>query len=262
MRIMTHSRRLDQRPISGARHFLALLMGLLLAAQGQGPGCTPPPANNAPADQYQELRAAMVKEQIEARGITDPAVLAAMNQVPRHEFVPADVRPLAYTDQPLPIGHGQTISQPYIVAFMTQALELKPGDKVLEIGTGSGYQAAVLAEITPQVYSIEIICELSEKARHTLDRLGYTKVITKCGDGYQGWPEHAPFNAVIVTAAPDHVPKPLLDQLAMGGRMVIPVGDQYQELMRFTRTRDGIKKETLLPVRFVPMTGEAQKPRK
>ncbi len=261
MKMTLHSRCREQRRISGARLPLALAAGLLLAAQGQGPGCTPP-ANNAGADRYQELRAAMVKDQIAARGITDPAVLAAMNQIPRHEFVPADVRALAYTDQPLPIGHGQTISQPYIVAFMTQALELKPGDKVLEIGTGSGYQAAVLAGIAAQVYSIEIICPLSERARETLYRLGYTRVTTKCGDGYQGWPQYAPFNAVIVTAAPDHVPQPLLDQLAMGGRMVIPVGDQYQELMRFTRARDGLKKETLLPVRFVPMTGEAQKPGK
>ncbi|HUT55998.1 MAG TPA: protein-L-isoaspartate(D-aspartate) O-methyltransferase [bacterium] len=233
---------------------------LLLAAHAAGPACTPPSADNAGPDSYQQRRAAMVTEQIAARGITDPAVLAAMNKVPRHEFVPADMKPLAYTDQPLPIGNGQTISQPYIVAFMTQALELKPGDKVLEIGTGSGYQAAVLAETAGQVYSIEIIRELSERARETLDRLGYARVITRCGDGYKGWPEHAPFDAVIVTAAPDHVPQPLVDQLAVGGRMVIPVGDHYQELLRITKTRDGIKKEKLLPVRFVPMTGEAQKP--
>jgi protein-L-isoaspartate(D-aspartate) O-methyltransferase len=245
--------------LPGPGFLLAVLAGLLLAAHGEGPACSPPSPNNAGADSYKELRAAMVKEQIEARGINDPAVLAAMNKVPRHEFVPAEERPLAYSDRPLPIGAGQTISQPYIVAFMTQALELKPGDKVLEIGTGSGYQAAVLAEITAQVYSIEIICELSDRAGKTLTRLGYTSVKTRCGDGYRGWPEHAPFDAVIVTAAPDHVPQPLLTQLAVGGRMVIPVGQYYQELMRFTRTGDGIEKETLLPVRFVPMTGEAEK---
>jgi protein-L-isoaspartate(D-aspartate) O-methyltransferase len=200
----------------------------------------------------------MVKRQIEARGVKDPLVLKAMRKVPRHEFVPDRQKSQAYADHPLSIGLDQTISQPYIVAFMTEALMIKPGDKVLEIGTGSGYQAAVLGEITKNVYSIEILCDLEKRARRDLDRLGYKHVITKCGDGYQGWTEHAPFDAVIVTAAPDHVPRPLIDQLKIGGRLVIPVGSWFQELIRITRTRDGKKEERLLGVRFVPMTGEAQ----
>jgi protein-L-isoaspartate(D-aspartate) O-methyltransferase len=210
-------------------------------------------------DSFARLRDAMVRKQIEGRGVKDPATLSAMGAVPRHEFVPTRIQHAAYEDYPLPIGLDQTISQPYIVAFMTEALMLKPGDRVLEIGTGSGYQAAVLAEIVDDVFSIEILCELEERARKDLDRLGYGAVKTKCGDGYQGWPEHAPFDAVIVTAAPDHVPQPLIDQLEVGGRMVIPVGSQYQELVRFTRTDAGVKRERLLGVRFVPMTGAAEK---
>jgi protein-L-isoaspartate(D-aspartate) O-methyltransferase len=215
---------------------------------------------SAAADQFQAQRERMVREQIAARGIKDPAVLAAMGKVLRHEFVPDSIKKMAYSDQALPIGLDQTISQPYVVAFMSEALQLKRGDRVLEIGTGSGYQAAVLAELTDQdkVYSIEIICELAERARKTLDRLEYKQVVTKCGDGYRGWPEHAPFDAIIVTAAPDHVPQPLLDQLKPGGRLVIPVGKFFQELKRFTRTETGFKEESLLPVMFVPMTGEAQ----
>lgn len=248
--------------------YLALFIGFYLwmfclAAAG---GCrrekTAAPGSGGEAAQeekYARQRERMVKEQIEARGVKDPAVLRAMRKVPRHEFVPAEYRDRAYADHPLPIGRGQTISQPYIVAYMTEALELKPGDRVLEIGTGSGYQAAVLAEITDEVYSVEIICPLLEQARLTLDRLGYRNVATRCADGYQGWPEHAPFNAIIVTAAPDHVPRPLVDQLAMAGRLVIPVGDYDQELIRLRKTPEGIKEERLLPVRFVPMTGEAEK---
>jgi protein-L-isoaspartate(D-aspartate) O-methyltransferase len=201
----------------------------------------------------------MVRRQIEARGVRDPATLSAMGAVPRHEFVPKRIQRSAYEDYPLPIGLDQTISQPYIVAFMTEALMLEPGDRVLEIGTGSGYQAAVLAEITDEVFSIEILCELEERARRDLDRLGYTSVKTKCGDGYRGWPEHAPFDAVIVTAAPDHVPHFLVEQLKVGGRLVIPVGSQYQELIRLTKTNDGVERERLIGVRFVPMTGEAEK---
>lgn len=211
------------------------------------------------AESFTALREAMVNRQIASRGIEAPATLSAMSTVPRHEFVPRQVRHAAYGDSPLPIGLGQTISQPYIVAFMTEALMLAPGDKVLEVGTGSGYQAAVLAEIADEVFSIEILCELEERARRDLDRLGYTTVKTKCGDGYQGWPEHAPFDAIIVTAAPDHVPQPLLDQLKVGGRMVLPVGSRYQELTRLTKTSDGVESERLLAVRFVPMTGEAEK---
>jgi protein-L-isoaspartate(D-aspartate) O-methyltransferase len=182
-----------------------------------------------------------------------------MRAVPRHRFVPEAWRRFAYSDQPLPIGEEQTISQPYIVALMTELLSLRPGDKVLEIGTGSGYQAAVLAEITDQVYSIEIIESLAESAAERLGQLGYDKVQVRAGDGYRGWPEEAPFDAIIVTAAPDHVPEPLLAELAPGGRLVIPVGSFFQELKRITRRADGtFREESVLPVRFVPMTGEAE----
>ena len=201
----------------------------------------------------------MVRDQIAARDVRDARVLAVMRRVARHLFVPPEWQPLAYTDQPLPIGHGQTISQPYVVAFMTEALELKPEDRVLEIGTGSGYQAAVLAELVHEVYSIEIVEPLAGEAEARLRRLGYANVHVRCGDGYRGWPEAAPFDAIIVTAAPDHVPPPLLEQLAPNGRLVIPVGRFFQDLIRLRRTNAGLKKETLLPVRFVPMTGESEK---
>jgi len=204
-------------------------------------------------------RQRMVEEQLRRRGIEDPAVLRAMGTVPRHEFVPESQQPLAYTDQALPIRHGQTISQPYIVALMTQVLELEPGESVLEIGTGSGYQAAVLAEITDQVYTIEILEPLAENARETLQRLGYENVHCRIGDGYRGWPEHAPFDAIIVTAAPDHIPQPLVDQLKVDGRMVIPVGSYYQELILLRKGADGnLTRQGVIPVRFVPMTGEAE----
>lgn len=206
-------------------------------------------------------RRRMVEEQLKPRGINDPAVLEAMSTVPRHEFLPQSQRSLAYADHPLPIGYGQTISQPFIVALMTQVLELKQGDSVLEIGTGSGYQAAVLAELTDKVYSIEIVEPLARSARETLDRLGYTEVRTRIGDGYRGWQEHAPYDAIIVTAAPNHVPQPLVDQLALGGRMVIPVGAYYQELMLLKKDPEGnMTREGVIPVVFVPMTGEAEKP--
>lgn len=206
-------------------------------------------------------RRRMVAEQLKPRGINDPAVLEAMSTVPRHEFLPQSQRSLAYADHPLPIGYGQTISQPFIVALMTQVLELKPGDSVLEIGTGSGYQAAVLAELTDKVYSIEIVEPLARSAREILDRLGYSEVRTRIGDGYRGWQEHAPYDAIIVTAAPNHVPQPLVDQLALGGRMVIPVGAYYQELMLLKKDPEGnMTREGVIPVVFVPMTGEAEKP--
>jgi protein-L-isoaspartate(D-aspartate) O-methyltransferase len=182
-----------------------------------------------------------------------------MLKVPRHEFVPEHLRPLAYSDSPLPIGEDQTISQPYIVAFMTEALKLKPHDKVLEIGTGSGYQAAVLAEIADSVFTIEIIESLGKSADVRLKRLGYQNVVVRIGDGYQGWVEEAPFDAIMVTAAPDQVPQPLIDQLKVGGRLVIPVGVEEQELVRITKTNEGVTRENLLPVMFVPMTGEAEK---
>jgi protein-L-isoaspartate(D-aspartate) O-methyltransferase len=201
----------------------------------------------------------MVQEQIAARGVRDSRVLAAMKKVPRHAFVPEGLQSVAYSDQPLPIGHGQTISQPYVVAFMSEALELKAKDRVLEIGTGSGYQAAVLAELAREVYSIEIVEPLARQAEERLRRLGYTNVTLRVGDGYRGWPEAAPFDAIMVTAAPDHVPQPLVDQLREGGRLIVPVGRFSQDLVRIRRTDKGIKKEYLLPVRFVPMVGEAEK---
>ena len=202
----------------------------------------------------------MVMEQLMPRGINEERVLAAMNKVPREEFVPQDLRGASYTDQPLPIGYGQTISQPFIVAFMTEQLRLSNKDRVLEIGTGSGYQAAVLAELVAEVYSIEIIEPLAKNAEATLARLGYQNVHVKVGDGYKGWPEHAPFDAVIVTCAPDHVPQPLVDQLKESGRMIIPVGDfGDQELSLLEKKSGELQRRAVLPVRFVPMAGEAER---
>jgi protein-L-isoaspartate(D-aspartate) O-methyltransferase len=209
----------------------------------------------------QMQRERMVSEQIEARGIKDPLVLKSMRTVPRHLFVPESGRDAAYQDSPLPIGDSQTISQPYIVALMTELLEVRPGSKVLEIGTGSGYQAAVLAAMGVEVYSIEIRTRLCEKARETLAELDFTSVEVRCGDGYGGWPEEAPFDGVIVTAAPVLVPVPLLDQLAPGANMVIPVGDFYQELKVITRKDGGFEERAVIPVRFVPMTGEVERQR-
>lgn len=196
----------------------------------------------------------MVDYQIVARGIKDPAVIAAIRRIPRHLFVPDSYSRLAYADGPLPIGYGQTISQPYLIAFMTEAIRLQGDEKVLEIGTGSGYQAAVLAEIAPEVYTIEIIEPLAKRAAGRLAELGYKNVKVRAGDGYQGWPEEAPFDAILVTAAPDHVPQPLLDQLAVGGRLILPVGETFQNLILIRRTKDGFERSKLLPVRFVPMT--------
>ncbi len=200
----------------------------------------------------------MVARQIVSRGVSDKLVLTAMRKVPRHEFVPEDIKYRAYEDNPLPIGEDQTISQPYIVALMTELLGLKGGEKVLEIGTGSGYQAAILAEIAAEVYTIEIIESLARTAEQRLKEMGYENITVRWGDGYQGWEEHAPFDGVIVTAAPDHIPQPLVDQLKVGGRMVIPVGSFFQELKLLTKTGDGVKEKNVIPVRFVPMTGEAQ----
>ena len=218
------------------------------------------PAASPTPDPYLEARQDMVKWQLGGRDITDEKVLAVMEKVPRHEFVTADLLGQAYADHPLPIGYGQTISQPYIVALMTQMLALEPGDSVLEIGTGSGYQAAVLAELTERTYTIEIIPELAERAQGTLDRLGYDTVLSKQDDGYWGWEEHAPFDAIIVTAAPDHVPQPLLNQLADGGRMVIPVGPPggYQSLWFITREGDEFNNYNWGGVRFVPFTRDSE----
>ena len=202
-------------------------------------------------------RKRMVETQIKRRGVKDERVLKAMEAVPRHEFMPPDQREKAYGDFPLPIGHGQTISQPYIVALMTELLAMKPGDRVLEIGSGSGYQAAVLAELEAEVYTIEIVEELAHQAKEVLDRLGYS-VHVRAGDGYAGWPEIAPFQGVILTAAPREVPRPLLDQLATGGRLVVPEGSQHQELVLYEKTAQEVKRRVIIPVRFVPMTGEAE----
>ncbi|MCZ6799748.1 MAG: protein-L-isoaspartate(D-aspartate) O-methyltransferase [Nitrospirae bacterium] len=200
----------------------------------------------------------MVNQQMVRRGVKNPAVLEAMRRIPRHQFILDSYTEEAYEDHPLPIGYGQTISQPYIVAFMTEALELKGDEKVLEIGTGSGYQAAILAELTTEVFTIEIVEPLAAQATNTLKKLGYHNVTVRAGDGYQGWPEEAPFDAIILTAAPDHVPQPLLDQLAVGGRMILPVGKFSQQLILFRRTETGLERTNLLPVMFVPMTGEAE----
>ncbi|MGC9314158.1 MAG: protein-L-isoaspartate(D-aspartate) O-methyltransferase [bacterium] len=203
-------------------------------------------------------RQELVAKTIEKRGISDPEVLRAIRAVHRHRFVPEDYRGLAYADRPLPIGHEQTISQPYIVALMTELAGVDSSSRVLEIGTGSGYQAAVLAEIVDSVYSIEILFPLAERAKAILDTLGYDNIEIKCGDGFRGWPEHAPFDAILVTAAPEEIPEPLIEQLKEGGKLVIPVGSVYQELKTVTKTEEGVLTEDVIPVRFVPMTGEAQ----
>lgn len=203
----------------------------------------------------------LVEEGIKKHGVTDPEVLDAMGNVPRHLFVPENQQANAYLNRPLPIGHRQTISQPYIVAYMTALLDLQAGEKVLEIGTGSGYQAAVLSELTPHVYTIEIVEPLGKQARERFEKLGYTTIETKIGDGYKGWPEHAPFDAIILTAAADRIPPPLLGQLKPGGTLVMPAGeaDEPQVLTKVSKTVDGkIKTKRMLPVRFVPMTGEVQ----
>ncbi len=221
-------------------------------------------ASTGDGERFARQREGMVSRQIGARGVEDPAVLAAMRNTPRHLFVPEPYREHAYRDGPLPIGEDQTISQPYIVALMTELLQLTPESRVLEIGTGSGYQAAVLGEICEQVYSIEIVPTLGRRAKALLRELGYRNLHLRIGDGYQGWPSAAPFDGIIVTAAPDHVPRPLLDQLKPGGRMVIPVGDKRQELIVLTKRIDSETGETsyarrsVIPVRFVPMTGEAE----
>lgn len=219
--------------------------------------------NKSEETMYSDLRRQMVERQIIRRGVVDRLVVDAMLKVPRHRFVPDNLQALAYNDTPLPVGENQTISQPYIVAYMTEAIQAAPGDKVLEIGTGSGYQAAVLAEIVKHVYSMEIICSLAERAASILKELDYTNVDIRCADGYKGWPQEAPFDAIIVTAAPEKIPVALKEQLKIGGRMVIPVGrlDFHQELLLVTRTsKDSWDEERLLPVRFVPMTGKDAEP--
>jgi protein-L-isoaspartate(D-aspartate) O-methyltransferase len=225
---------------------LALLTGCGMGSRSNG------------SDSYEAARLRMVETQLRARGIADPKVLRAMETVPRHELVPESLRDAAYDDRPLPIGAGQTISQPYIVAAMSEALALSGDERVLEIGTGSGYQAAVLAEMGVRVYSIELVPELAERARRDLTRLGYEGVEVRQGDGYRGWPEHAPFDAIIVTAAPEEVPPALVEQLAMGGRMAIPVGTYSQDLVLLRKRPEGIERRLLMPVRFVPMRSESE----
>ncbi len=234
------------------RLIAAVLAGLLMFA------CRSEKKNVLTAEKIMELRDQMVERQIIARGVQDSAVIRAMRTVPRDAFVPEADRANAYRDEARSIGYGQTISQPYIVAFMTEQLHVKPGDRVLEIGTGSGYQAAVLARIVDTLYTIEIIGELARHARETLKKLGYDNVIVRHGDGYAGWPEKAPFDAIVVTAAPPSIPPLLLEQLKEGGRMVIPVGEYVQELNVITKDRHGLHMESVLPVRFVPMTGKIQ----
>lgn len=241
------------------RKLAVLMAGWLTGLASRG---TAEPAVAASGnDPFAAARQQMVTLQLisAGRGITNARVLSAMGKVPRHEFVPERLRGQAYDDHPLPIGYGQTISQPFIVAFMTQELDPKPSDRVLEIGTGSGYQAAVLAELVAQVYTIEIVEDLATRAAADLTRLGYTNVHVRAGDGYKGWSEAAPFDSVIVTCAPERVPQPLIDQLKDGGRIIIPIGPLWnQELVLLRKQNGKLEQHAVLPVQFVPMTGRVQ----
>lgn len=236
---------------------LALCATLVAGCRNEPEPRPEPPAAVAQAagvtDPYAGERELMVEQQLRARGIREPRVLEAMGRVPRHQFVPAALASRAYEDGPLPIGDGQTISQPFVVAYMTEVLSLQPTDRVLEIGTGSGYQAAILGELAKEVYTIEIVPALAERARKTLETLGYRNIHTRLGDGYAGWPEAAPFEKIIVTAAPEAVPQALIDQLEIGGTMVVPVGRRQQMMTILRRTPDGVVRRETIPVRFVPM---------
>jgi protein-L-isoaspartate(D-aspartate) O-methyltransferase len=236
------------------RYLLATLLVMLGAASMAQ--CEEDPVPRDRAAMVAEIEALFTRLRTELGGReVSPRVLDALRSVPRHELVPEEERAPAYRNRPLAIGHGQTISQPFIVALMTDLLELEPHDRVLEVGTGSGYQAAVLAELAREVYSIEVVEELAEKAKRDLGRLGYANVTVRAGDGYAGWPEHAPFDAIIVTAAPDHIPAQLVEQLRPGGRLVIPVGGLSQDLMVVEKKADGTTTSTeVIPVRFVPLT--------
>jgi len=236
-----------------ARVVVPLLLGSVAACQRPETQQDSMSVKSDARDPSASDRMRMVDEQLRARGIRDAGVLAAMARVPRHEFVDSAFRHLAYADHPLPIGFDQTISQPFIVAYMTEAARISPEEKVLEIGTGSGYQAAILAELAREVYTIEIIPELAERARSVLRERGYANVEVRTGDGYAGWQEKAPFDAILVTAAPDHVPQALVDQLAVNGRMIIPVGAGEQEMRVLTRTTTGVVEQSTLQVRFVPL---------
>ncbi len=217
-------------------------------------GCRQKTKTNTPW--HEIARRQMVKEQIVARGIIDSNVINVMLKVERHKFVPKEYERYAYTDGPLPIGEGQTISQPYIVALMTQVLELKGSERVLEIGTGSGYQAAILSLLVKEVYTIEIIPALANSAQQRLESLGYKNVYVKCGDGFLGWPEKAPFDGIIITCAAPRVPEPLIEQLAEGGRLVMPEGEDWQMLVLYKKIGGGLQKKELIPVLFVPMKGK------
>ena len=249
--------RTDDRP-GGSRHALALLAGLCLPAACFGTAWGSGPGN----DRYQSEREEMVSEYIEKEGIKNSRVLEAMRTIPRHEFVAPNLRKSAYTDAALPIGHKQTISPPFIVAYMTELVDPQPEDRVLEIGTGSGYQAAVLSPLVKDVYSIEIVEPLGRQAAQRLKRLGYRNVTTKVGDGYQGWPEHAPFDKILVTCSPEDVPKPLVEQLKEGGKMIVPLGERYQQVFYLFEKKDGkLVRTRLLPTLFVPMTGISEERR-
>ena len=240
-----------------SKYILPLLFNITFGQQVENASAAAIKEHPAFSERQQE-RDHMVNTQIQARDENNASVLAALRRVPRHAFIPSYGQNEAYADHPVRIGSGQTISQPYIVAFMTQALQPQPTDRVLEIGTGSGYQAAVLAELVQQVYTIEIIPDLGKGAKAICNELGYSNIQYLIGDGYRGWPDAAPFDAIIVTAAPGHIPQPLVDQLAVGGTMIIPVGVRYQKLIVIQKDEDGISRESVMAVRFVPMTGEAE----
>lgn len=240
------------------RYLVAVVLGIL---QLVWPACAPQSFSeltDAPQVSEKEFAAQRRKlvELLKSEGLTNASVLEAMLKVPRHKFVPASHRSLAYQNRALPIGNEQTISQPFIVGYMTEAAEIARADRVLEIGTGSGYQAAVLAELAKEIYTIEIIPALADSARNLLQEMGYKNVHVKTGNGYLGWPEHAPFDAIIVTAAPDEVPQALVDQLGVGGKMVVPVGTGFQQMVIITRSESGVVERRTIPVAFVPMVGK------
>lgn len=242
------------------RHTVLCAIAVVLTIVVSVVSCRRQPASGewgTTGQDFDQQRARLVGA-LRSQGITSNAVLAAIAKVPRHEFVPPSLRHLAYQNQPLPIGHEQTISQPFIVAYMTEAASIASGEKVLEIGTGSGYQAAVLAELSKEVYSIEIIPELADGARSVLTKLGYQNVQVKTGNGYLGWPEQAPFDAIVVTAAPDEVPRALVEQLAFRGKMVVPVGTSFQQMVIISKDESGLVERRTIPVRFVPMTGKPE----
>ena len=240
------------------RHLVGFVLGLMLLASAACNSQVSSELTNSSQRTEEEFAAQRRKlvEVLKSQGLKQRTVLDALLKVPRHKFVPASHRHQAYENRALPLAHEQTISQPYIVGYMTEAADIAPGEKVLEIGTGSGYQAAVLAELAKEVYSIEIVPPLADSARSLLNELGYKNVQVKTGNGYLGWPEHAPFDAIIVTAAPDEVPQALVDQLAVGGTMVVPVGSGYQQMVIITRRESGVVERRTIPVAFVPMVGK------